>query len=286
MRLSTTRSRIIALVSSALAASSVVSLAPAANAAVPSIVNIRLSSDDKAGMEDKTYWWNQPATATSFMKFVVAGDDLVLHYTVTDKDDKAVANTLVTLKKDVGGGSFSGTFTGTTDANGQVTFSLRSTTSAAAAEPYPGKLAGDLSTLTHWDDATRCSGNCSFTEIKYDLTPTVGAGTENIDRVWTHTVKPQNYVPTTPPPAVANIRLSDDDKLSMTDKSYWWTNEPASKSLVKFVVAGDTLTLHYRVTDGSGKAVANIPLVLNPSNVQRASFSGSTCEETELGVCR
>ena len=75
MRLSTTRSRIIALISSALAATSVVSLAPAANAAVPSIVNIRLSSDDKAGMEDKTYWWDKPATATSFMKFVIAGDN-------------------------------------------------------------------------------------------------------------------------------------------------------------------------------------------------------------------
>ncbi|NDB18670.1 MAG: hypothetical protein EB027_05345, partial [Actinobacteria bacterium] len=137
------------------------------------------------------------------------------------------------------------------------------------------------STLTNWDQATRCpNGTCPFTEVKFDLTPTIGAALEHADWVWTHTIKPKDWVPTTPPPAVANIRLSDDDKLTMTDKSYWWTNEPQSHSYVKFVVAGDELVLNYRVTDGSGKAVANIPLTLTPSDVS-ASFTGTLTKNTD-----
>lgn len=287
MRLSTARSRIVGLLSATLAASSLVTLANPASAAVPSEVNIRLSADDKAAMDNKTETWckdNKDSWCPynkgvgTYLKFVVAGDNLVLNYTVTDMSNNPVANTKVTLNKNVNGGSFTGSLEGTTDASGKVTFTLKSTTSPAIAEPYPVAP----SSLTNWDQASRCpNGVCPFTEMKFDVTPTIGSALEHADWVWTHTVKPQNYVPTTPPPAIANIRLSDDDKLSMTDKSYWWTNEPLSHSYVKFVVAGDELVLRYRVTDGSNKPVANIPLVLSPSDVVGASFTGTMTQNTD-----
>ncbi|MEY5144887.1 MAG: hypothetical protein RL745_254, partial [Actinomycetota bacterium] len=39
-------------------------------------------------------------------------------------------------------------------------------------------------------------------------------------------------------PTEVNIRLASTDKSAMSKKSYWWTNEAASDSYVKFVEAG------------------------------------------------
>jgi protocatechuate 3,4-dioxygenase beta subunit len=281
MSVRTPRPRIIALISSALTAASLVGGVSAATAATPSEVNIRLSSADKAGMDNKTETWCKDNANSwcpynkgvgTYLKFVVAGDTLALHYTVTDMSSNPVANTTVTLNKTVGGGSFTGSLTGTTDASGQVTFTLTNTVNPAVAEPYPTSP----SSMTNWDASRKVSP-----EVKFDLTPTVGAQTEHVDWVWTHTVKPQNWVPGTTAPAEVNIRLNTDDKVSMTDKSYWWTNEPKSFTYVKFVVAGSTLTLRYRVTDMSNKAVANVPVSLLVGNPNRASFTGSTTATTD-----
>lgn len=280
MRRHSSLRRVVATIAAAFIATSLTSTT-ASHAAVPSEVSIRLSAADKAGMDNKTETWCKDNANSwcpynkgvgTYVKFVVAGDALSLTYTVTDSSGNPVAGTLVTLNKNIGGGSFTGSFTGTTDASGRVTFSLQNTNSAASAEPYPTSP----SSMTYWDASRQVSP-----EVKFDLTPTIGAALEHADWVWTHTVKPQNWNPGTPPPAVANIRLSADDKVSMTDKSYWWTDEPQSFTYVKFVVAGDTLTLRYRVTDGSNKAVANIPVSLMVSNPRRASFSGATTATTD-----
>ncbi|MBU6213303.1 MAG: Ig-like domain-containing protein [Actinomycetales bacterium] len=272
--------RIAATVATAFLATALTS-GTTAHAAVPSEVNIRLSASDKAGMDNKTETWCKDNANSwcpynkgvgTYVKFVIAGDALSLTYTVTDMAGNPVTNTLVTLNRNIGGGSFTGSFTGTTDSNGRVTFTLQNTVNASAAEPYPVAP----SSMTNWDSSRQVSP-----EVKYDFTPTIGAALEHADWVWTHTVKPQNWNPGTPAPAVANIRLSAEDKVSMTDKSYWWTDEPQSFTYVKFVVAGDTLTLRYRVTDGSNKAVANIPVSLMVSNPKRASFSGSTSANTD-----
>ena len=69
------------------------------------------------------------------------------------------------------------------------------TTNPAIAEPYPVSP----SSMTYWD-ASRQVG----TEVKYDFTPTIGAATEHTDWVWSHTVKPQGWVPSTPPPAASS----------------------------------------------------------------------------------
>ena len=275
MTVRTVRSRVIALITATLAAAFLVPVT-AASAAVPSEVNIRLSAEDKAGMDDKTETWCKDNAGSwcpynkgvgTFLKFVVAGDTLVLRYTVTDMSGNPVTNTQVTLNVNKGTGSFTGTLTGTTDSNGKVTFTLQNTVSAAAAEPYPTSP----SSMTYWDPTRKVSP-----EVKYDITPTIGAALEHADWVWTHTVKPQSYSCGTTPPAVVNIRLNSEDKLSMTDKSYWWTNDPQSFTFVKFVVAGSALTLRYKVTDASNKAVPNLQVVLNVGKTNLATFSGST----------
>ena len=148
---------------------------------IPAVVNIRLTSADKAYMTDKSYWWTNEAASYSWVKFVTAGDVLTLHYTVTTSGGSPIVNALVTLNAvAAGGASFSGAMTARTNASGVATFSLTSTTSESSAEPTPTAP----SAMWYWDDSRSVSP-----QLKWDITPTVGATTEHIDRVWTHTVK-------------------------------------------------------------------------------------------------
>ena len=148
---------------------------------IPDVVNIRLSSDDKKYMTDKSYWWTNETQSYSWVKMVAAGDVLTLRYSVTNSSGSALTNALVTLNiANNSIASFSGSLTARTNASGVATFTLTSTTSEAAAEPRP---VGP-SMMWYWDDTRSVSP-----EVKFDITPTVGAATEHIDRVWTHTVK-------------------------------------------------------------------------------------------------
>ena len=242
---------------------------PPAPTEPPAVANIRLSSADKAHMSNKTYWYPVPATVGNFVKFVEAGSDLSFTYVVTDGDDDPVANIAVTLN--CGGnasftGCVGGKMTGTTNSNGEVTFTLHSTTANGDAEPRPVAP----SSMDWWDDSRGVP-----TEVKFDFTPTVGAATENFDRLWTHTVKAFEaaVIP------VANIYLSAADKKHMVDKSYWWTNEAASHSMVKFVVAGGELALHYRVTDADGNGIGDTAVTLHSApggGCFTGDFSGTT----------
>ena len=260
-------------VSAAITSALAVVAAPAAHAApsAPSEVNIRLSDADKATMTDKSYWWTNEPASHSMVKFVEAGSDLVLHYTVTDTNGGAVAGVTLTLNAG-GNASFTGSLAETTDKNGQATFTLHNTVSNESAEPRPVAP----SSMSYWDDSRG-----GFTEVKYDITPTVGTAVEHVDRVWTHTVKAANA----PAATEANIRLSDADKASMTDKSYWWTNEAASHSMVKFVEAGAALSLTYCATDMSGNALAGKTMTLNTGAINRASFTGSLSATTDSNGC-
>ena len=260
------------VVSATIAAAVAVVAAPAAHAdGVPSEVNIRLSAEDKAHMTDKSYWWTNEPASVSWVKFVEAGAELVLHYTVTDTNGAAVPGATLTLNAG-GNATFTGSLTETTDADGAATFTLRNTVDNATAEPRPVPP----STMDYWDDSRG-----GFAEIKFDLNPTIGAATEHVDRVWTHTVK------TADAPAVkeANLYLSASNTASMTNKSYWWTNEAASRSWVKFVEAGSTLSLTYCATTTSGDAIANQDMTLKTGAINRASFTGTLTATTDANGC-
>ena len=101
--------------------------------------NIRLTADDTATMTNKTYWdpsgdpqgcLDLKATC-NYAKFVVAGDDLNLHYVVTDAAGAKLANTPIALNLGQPDGAiptaYSGDLYKTTDANGAVTFALHNT---------------------------------------------------------------------------------------------------------------------------------------------------------------
>jgi len=232
--------------------------APASN--VIPVANLYLTSASKAGMTDKSYWWTNEDASHSLVKMVTAGSTLVLTYHVTDGAGAALAGKTVTLHTAPGGGCFTGNFSATTNADGNATFTLVNCTNATDAEPAPVAP----SSMSFWDDTRVVSP-----EVKYDFWPTIGASVEHIDRVWTHTVKPDEV----------SITLSAADTATMTDKSYWWTNEPQSRSLVKFVTAGDTLTLHYKVTNASGP-VAGRAVTLNTAP-GGGCFTGSLTGTTD-----
>lgn len=240
--------------------------------------NIRLKASDKLSMTDKTFWDSSlggvpcsSAISCAFVKFVVAGDELNLNYIVTNAAGQPLANMPVALNLGQPDDAIPTSYTGnrykTTDANGEVTFTLRNTATAAEAEPRP---SGE-STMIYWSD-TR------VVEQAYalDFTPSVGATTENVDRVWSHTVKPAAVSGT------ANIYLTPADRAGMTDKSHWWTNEPESRSLVKFVLVGKNLVLNYVVTDANGAPIASTPVTLAATTkAGGASFTGDLTRNTD-----
>ena len=237
--------------------------------------NIRLTSADKAGMSDKTYWDGGNPCSTdvtcSYVKFVVAGDDLNLHYVVTNAAGARLANTPIALNLGQPDGAIPSAYTGdlykTTDANGEVTFALKNTATNADAEPRP---TGE-STMIYWADSRVVDQVYAL-----DFAPSIGATTENVDRIWSHTVKSAAVSGT------ANIYLTAGDRAGMDDKSYWWTNESASYSRLKFVLQGKNLVLNYVVTDGSGNPVASTPVTLAATSKKGgATFTGDLTKNTD-----
>ena len=239
--------------------------------------NIRLTAGDKAGMSDKTYWASEggvpcdTSITCSYVKFVEAGADLNLHYVVTDASGAAIANTPIALNLGQPDGAIPTSYTGdlykTTDANGAVTFALHNTATNSEAEPRP---TGE-STMIYWADSREVSQVYAL-----DFAPSVGAVTENVDRIWSHTVQ------TAAISGVANIYLTSADRAGMDDKSYWWTNEALSYSRLKFVLQGKDLVLNYVVTDESGSPITGTPVTLAATSKKGgASFTGDLTETTD-----
>ncbi len=246
-------------------------LATSGGSTLPAVANIYLTSADRLTMTDKSAWWTNEAASFSRVKMLVAGSQLVLHYLVTDGSGTPVANTLVTLTvAKVGVGNFTGTLTGTTDSQGAVTFTLTNTNTDAQSEPYPTSP----STINYWDDSRSITA-----AVEEDFTPSIGAATEHIDRVWVHAVAAQNYVAAIP---VANIHLSSSDISTMTNKNYWWSSSSSSNSLVKFVVAGSQLVLHYTVTDGTGAPIVGKVVTLGETTAGGTpTFTGTLTGTTD-----
>jgi beta-glucanase (GH16 family) len=139
-------------------------------------------------MTDHSDWWTNEPQSHSWVKFVTAGETLDLHYRVISGDGTVVAGVTVTMRTNPGSAKFSGSATAITNAEGIASFSFINSTDAANAEPRP-ELP---STMNFWDNTRKVSP-----EVKYDFTPTVGATTEHLDRVWTHTVRPEGWAPPT-----------------------------------------------------------------------------------------
>jgi len=242
---------------------------------------IRLTSGDAATMTDKTFWDPQgdqagclAGTGTcDYVKFVVAGDDLNLHYVVKNAAGAVLANTPIALNLSQPDGASPTTYTGdlykTTDANGAVTFTLHNTATNAAAEPRP---AGQ-STMIYWDE-TR--GSTLDQVYALNFSPSVGAVSEVVDNVWSHTVK------TAAVSGTANIYLTSADRAGMDDKSFWYRSDDLSHSFLKFVLQGKNLVLHYVVTDGSGNPLASTPVTLaTTSKWGGATFTGDLTKNTD-----
>jgi len=252
--------------------------AGAAHAGPVAISGIHLDAADFGPITDGNSWWRENANANSIVKYVIAGSTLTLHYTVVDADGNPVAGMPVKLAQN-GAATYTGDLAGTSDADGKVTFTLTSTNTDDNAESF-------RSDLNVWTAPAGAAVEADF--IPYIDSPdyTGACGTSDNDaacgrdRVWTHVVA--SALPSVPTPEY-NIRLSADDKASMTDKSYWWTNEAASHSMLKFVTAGDTLVLHYTVTDKDGNPAPGIVVSIGATpaggTFTSDSMTGTTAED-------
>ena len=215
-------------------------------------------------------WWNGNAPANNYVKYVVAGETFTIDYLVKDSGtDTAVgagiAVNLSLVKNGAGIANFTGDLSATTDTNSVATFTLTNTNTDETSESYREDLAT-------WSDAVGA-------EYKADFTPSVSGSTVDVaDLLWTHVVRAN--APTVQP-SVATLRLTSADTASMTNKSYWWTDKAANVSWVKFLTAGDTLTVTYVATLDSNPIVGK-SVTLSAANAGAgANFTGSLSGTTD-----
>jgi len=98
----------------------------------------------------------------------------------------------------------------------------------------------------------------------------------------TPTATPTATVTPTPTPTpsrtVGSITLDAADKGPLTIGNTWWRENSNANSIVKYVVAGSTLTLRYTVKDTSGNPVPGIEVTLE--KVLSATYSGALVATT------
>ena len=118
-------------------------------------------------------------------------------------------------------------------------------------------------------------------EATYEFNPSVGAATQHVDRVWSHTVKSAG---SSVVPDKVSIRLASsfvDPKWNAYEATDWIAaSYPANtKAYVKYVDAGATANLTYRATNATtGDPIINamMTLIVNPGGEKTSYTSGST----------
>jgi|GEM_PF-1938764 len=247
----------------------------------PAVANIRLLDSEKDTTKDAFLtpgWYNPDGDATpAYIKYGTVGETTTLTYVATDGSGNPIANSPITLMVNDGGqhaaytkangdpldvapvqakwwngydnAIFGGAVSGTTDANGQVTFTLKNTNVDA-----DGENIRDVKNV--WSDPT--NGHT----LQAGFYPTMQAATEHIDRIWYHLQASQVIADTS-----VNIRLLDSEKNTAVDTylTPGWYNPDGiySPAFLKYYTAGGTISLTYVATDHNGAAIANTPIWLN-----------------------
>ena len=246
--------------------------------ASPGLISVITHDDDASG-------WAQYYNEGLHYKdaFAYSNDAITMHWIVSNADGTPMANQTVNLIVNKGysvstatwkigasgvvvnpisGSVNGGSFAGTTDANGHAMFTV--VDASSIFEP------SNTDTKTKSTVASKAFGQFTL-QIGNRPTERNAAG-QDLDIVDVHLIgKPGQKLPPATPgviPAVAILRLDDADVDSMTDRSSDWNpsqfpgNPAGSRSLVKFLTAGDTLTLHYTVTNGLGQPVPGLLVTL------------------------
>ena len=225
-------------------------------------VNVKLTSSDAASMFTiGNVWWRENANSNSYVKYVPAGSGLTLHYVVTDGTGSPISGAAVALETTaIAGGAFSGTLSGTTNASGEVTFTLTNTNT----DPSTESARADYSV---WSDSTS-----SPQTVEMDFLPTVsGATYVGRDRVWTHIVPSAAVIPSpsatatpTPTPTatttwvVKQTTFSDANSTDRASDAAGWVANGWYHAGLGYrdahVTVGTSKTITYHVTDGSAAA--------------------------------
>jgi hypothetical protein len=231
-------------------------------------VNIRLLPSEKdttLDAVDETFWWAPDGIYTpAFLKYLTVGAPISLTYVATDHNGAAIANTPIWLNINEGGtnamftnsdgsalsayktgfkylgydgAQFAGSLSGTTDANGHVTFIFKNADASSAAENI-------RSVKTAWTPPTGA-------ELKGAFYPTLaGSNIEHIDRMWVHIVK-MGAPNVTAGSASQNATFNAGKSVSFTVRN--GIGEVVSGATVHFTTnSGGTVSSATGVTNSSG----------------------------------
>jgi protocatechuate 3,4-dioxygenase beta subunit len=271
----------------------------------PAVANIRLLDSEKDTTKDAFLtpgWYNPDGdNSPAFIKYGTVGETTTLTYVATDGDGNPIADTAIYLmvnspnehatytKSDDSaldaaptqaawwGGyqnnTFGGAVSGTTDADGKVTFVVKNTNKDAN-----GESIRDVKNV--WSDSS--NGNT----LAAGFYPTMLAATEHIDRIWYHLQQATAQADTS-----VTIRLLDSEKdlsLDTADVTNWWSPDGIySPAYLKYFTVGSTITLTYQVLDHDGNAIKNAPIWLNinegGNNATFTKADGSALDAAKTG---
>lgn len=250
-------------------------------------VTIRLIDSQKdvaLDTTDVTYWWSPDGVySPAYLKYFTVGGNISLTYVVKDHDGNPIKNTSVWLNINEGGNNasftkadgsaldaaksgwkfvgydsaqFAGSVSGTTDANGQVTFTVKNTDSNSAAENI-------RDVKNSWTSPT---GD----ELKGAFYPTLaGDNLEHIDRVWAHIVK---MGPPTMTAGASNVSAPYSAGKTVTFTLKDAHGSAVSGANVSFTTnAGGTLVSTSGTTDADG----NVSVVANGTSAKSQLITAS-----------
>jgi hypothetical protein len=209
--------------------------------------------------------------------YVNAGDTVTMKWHVTGSFGQALANQAVTLTDHGDGpdlGTWTGSLSGKTDANGDVTFTLVNTNTAGGTRPTD---------LTSVDVANNQEYNALLPYTRFVLVigsdvivkPSINQTTDFSDLI---VVPPAGYVPPAgPTPTATSPTVDTPDTAALTSVSglaapliddsingvNWFLGQYFNGQdswFEGYVSAGSTVTEHWHLTGDHGQVLANTPV--------------------------
>ena len=246
-----------------------------------------------------------------YINYVRAGSTVTLNWHVNGSNGLALANAPVTLRTNLAyscavgvtwatssvnsyagcNGSGEGTLAGTTDSNGNVSFTLVNTNNVAGSDPSnmtsASAVQGNESSTFPWTDMLLQVKNLTYTG---NPATTINQATDRVDFVIIPGTGSHANNPTVAHPDVAALTnvtgITGTQIDNTTNGRNWFINQYYNNGdhwYGYYIAPGATVTMTWHVTGSDGRPLANAPVTLH-GNLDYSSSTGVSWTQDTLNV--
>ena len=246
-----------------------------------------------------------------YANYITAGSTITMKWHVNGSNGLPLGNAPVTLHGNLAyscaigvnwtttslnvypgcGGSAEGLLTGTTDSNGDVSFTLVNNNNVAGSNPTnmtaASAISGNESSTFPWTDMLLQVKNLTYTG---DPHTNINQATDRVDFIVIPGVGSKANNPTVAHPDVASLTGVTGVTGSQIDNTVngraWFINQYFNNGdhwYGYYIAPGATVTLTWHVDGSDGKPLANAPVTLH-GNLDYSNASGVTWSQDTLNV--